>query len=155
VVGDSGGRCFCRKVLITLVKPLHRPSSANAATSVCLNREQERSLRCRPIIRPCPTAGLCISCTRHPVGDCVLPSRSQPEFQQVPYNAGDPATARRFTRPSARDVDQLSSSIRRFPGSSSGGQWPLRFPGRAPPYPPLAVLGVPPLLCRSIDGVPA
>ena len=28
-----------------------------------------------------------------------------------------------------------------FPGPSSGGQWPLRFTGRAPPYPPLGRFG--------------
>jgi len=44
VVGDSSGRCFSRRVLITLVMPLHRPGSANAAASVCLYRKQKRSL---------------------------------------------------------------------------------------------------------------
>jgi len=57
VVGDSGGGCFCRRALITLVTPLYRPGSANATTSVCLSREQERPLRCRPIIWPCQTWG--------------------------------------------------------------------------------------------------
>jgi len=43
----TDSRCFCRRVLITLVMPLHRPGSANASasvSSVCLYREQERSL---------------------------------------------------------------------------------------------------------------
>ena len=35
-----------------------QPGSAHAAASVCLYREQERPLRCRPIIRLHPTAGL-------------------------------------------------------------------------------------------------
>ena len=35
-----------------------RPGSAHAAASVCLYREQERPLRCRPIVWPHPTAGL-------------------------------------------------------------------------------------------------
>ena len=52
------GRCLCRQVLITLVMPLHRAGSANATTSVCLCRKKERPLRCRPIVRPCPVAGL-------------------------------------------------------------------------------------------------
>ena len=39
---SGGGRCFCHQVLITLVTPLHRPRSANAAASVCLYRKQER-----------------------------------------------------------------------------------------------------------------
>jgi len=59
VVGDSSGRCFCRRALITLVMPLHWPGSANAADSVCLYREQKRApIRCRAIVRPRPTAGL-------------------------------------------------------------------------------------------------
>ena len=49
----------------------------------------------------------------------------------------------------ARDVNRLSlsSDVRQgeavIPGPSSGGRWPLRFPGHAPPYPPPAVLGAP------------
>jgi len=43
VVGDSGGRRFCQRALITLVTPLHRPGSANAAASVCHYRKQKRS----------------------------------------------------------------------------------------------------------------
>jgi len=35
-----------------------RPGSANAAASVCLYREQERPLRCRPIVWPHPAVGL-------------------------------------------------------------------------------------------------
>ena len=64
--------------------------------------------------------------------------------------AGDPATARRFTRPSPprrRPIVQRcptgAGGRRWFPGPSSGGQWPLHFPGRAPTYPPPAVLGAP------------
>ena len=37
---------------------LHQPSSANVAASVCLYRKHERSLRCRPIVRPRPMVGL-------------------------------------------------------------------------------------------------
>ena len=51
-------RRFCYRVLITLVTPVHRPCTANAAASVCLYRKQERPLRCRPIEWPRPTAGL-------------------------------------------------------------------------------------------------
>jgi len=69
VVGDS--RNICHWALIILVTPLHRPGSANAAASVCLYKEKERPLRCRPIIRPHPTAGLWFSCTQGPVGNRV------------------------------------------------------------------------------------
>ena len=47
--------------LITLVMPVHRPASANAAASVCLYWKQERALRCQLIVWPRPTAGLWIS----------------------------------------------------------------------------------------------
>ena len=60
--------------------PLHRTGSVNAANSVCLYRKQERSLKCRPIVRPCPTVGLWISHTRGPVGDHAPQSRSQPSL---------------------------------------------------------------------------
>jgi len=40
------------------------------------------------------------------------PLHSQPVFRHVHHDAGDPAIARRFTRPSARDVDRLSSGVR-------------------------------------------
>ena len=66
-----GNRCFCRRELITIVKPLSRPGSAKTADSVCLYsvyRKQERSLFTATleqtsnvptaIIRPRPTAGL-------------------------------------------------------------------------------------------------
>ena len=81
--------------------------------------------------------GPVVSHTRHPVGDRFPPLRSQQVFR---YGAGDPATARHFTCPSARDVDRLSSGVEWgevvIPGPSSGGRWLLCFPGRAPPYPP-------------------
>ena len=49
---------FQPRALITLVMPLHWPSSANVATSVCLYREQERALRFRPIVWLHQMAGL-------------------------------------------------------------------------------------------------
>ena len=55
--------------------------------------------------------------------------------------SGDPATARRFTRPSPprrRPIVQrypTGGGRRWFPGPSSAGRWPLHFPGRAPPVP--------------------
>jgi len=51
--------------------------------------------------------------TRHPVGDGVPLSRCTSAFWQVRHGAGDPAAACRFTRPSPRDVDRLSSGVRR------------------------------------------
>ena len=56
--GTAGGRRFRFQALITIVTPLHWPGSGNAAASVCLYTKQERPLRCRPIIRLHPTAGL-------------------------------------------------------------------------------------------------
>ena len=52
-------------------------------------------------------SGLWISCTQGP-------SLSQPVFWQLRHGAGDPPAARRFMRPSACDVDWLSSSV--WPG---------------------------------------
>jgi len=76
----------------------------------------------------------------------------------VCYGTGDLATARRFARPSSRDVDQLSDEgvgVQRFFGLLS-----LCFPSHAPPVAPspccfatFQVCRRP--LCRSIDGVPA
>jgi len=74
------------------------------------------------------------------------PALSQQVFQHVYHGAGDPAAARRFTRPSARDVDQLSSGVRQgeaeIHGPSSGGH--CTSPVALPPYPPPAVFGAPP-----------
>jgi len=127
-----GGRYFCRRALITLVMPLHRPGGANAAASVCLYRKQERSLRCRPIDRPRLTVGLwspvprgrsaiafpaCVS-TRAPHywrhGRCPpfhvpISPRCRPIVQQRPTAAG-------------------SNSPIHCPGADR----PLRFPSRAP-----------------------
>ena len=100
--------------LITLVMPLHWPESANMATSVCLYREQERSLRCRPIIRPRVTMGL-----GSPILGVWLAIASP--FRLVHHGAGDPAAACHFACPSSRDVDRLSSG-----GSSDS---PTRPPG--------------------------
>jgi len=64
-------------------------------------------------------------------------SRSQPAFRHMGHGAGHLAAARRFARPSTRNVDQLSSGVRRgrrrFPGPPSGGRsaivlLPSRFP---------------------------
>ena len=41
MVGDSNSRCFCHRAMITLVTPLHRPSSANVATSVNFYRKHK------------------------------------------------------------------------------------------------------------------
>jgi len=69
----------------------------------------------------------------------------------VCHGARDPAAARRFTpitRPSRlrrRPIVQrrLKGGGGDSPARCSGGRWPLRFPGRDPPVPPPAVLGVP------------
>ena len=98
---------------------------------------------CRPSAvsadRPAASdGGLVVSHTRHLVIDRVPPLRCTSAFWQVRHGAGDPAAARRFTRPS-----------RPRPAASDGGgggDSPARRPGAngrcAPPYPP-AVLGVP------------
>ena len=53
--------------------------------------------------------GPVVSHTRHLVVDHV---RQSSAFWQVRHGAGDSATARRFTRPSPRDVDRLCSGVR-------------------------------------------
>ena len=162
MVGDSGGRCFCRRALITLVAPLHWPVSANAATSVCLHSKQERSLRCRPIIRPCLMVGL---------GSPVSAGRSAiASARRDPSLCFDTCTKVAETRPlpavSRAHLCQLF--VQRCPmgvGGDSpahcpGADRPLCFPGRAPPvascpghFVTFHACHCP--ICRSIDGVPA
>jgi len=107
--------------------------------------------------------GPVVSHTQHPVGDRVSPSRCTSAFWQVHHGAGDAAAARRFTRASPRDVDWLSSGVRREGGGSHS---PARRPWadsrctsrRAPPYPPRPfwARNCRPMLivCRR-DGVPS
>jgi len=106
VVGGSGGRCFCCSTLTTLVTPLRRPGSANAAASVCLyigNRKDHCSQpRCRPIVWPHPTAGLWISRTRGPVGDRV-PSLCFDRCAMAPETRPLPAVSR--VHPPATSAD--------------------------------------------------
>ena len=68
--------------------PLHRPGSANVAASVCIYRKQERPLRCRPIVWPCPTACLC---SPVPAGQSafVSPRRVPSLCFDVRHHAGD------------------------------------------------------------------
>ena len=77
---------------------------------------------CRP---PSSDGGPVVSYTQHPVGNRVSPSRCTSAFWQVRHGAGDPATARRFKRASPRDIDWLSSDVRREGG---GGDSPARHP---------------------------
>jgi len=79
-------------------------------------------------------------------------------------SAGDPAAARRFTRLSAHNVDQLSSGVRRgraaIPACCLGADQPLCFPCCAPlcsslPGRFVTFWACHRLLCQSIDGVPA
>ena len=94
------------------------------------------------IIRPRPRAGLWSPIPS--IGSAIAPSRCTYAFWQVRHGARDPADARRFTRPSPRVERRPTGGGRRwFPGPSSRGRWPLCFHGHAPPYSPLAVLGVP------------
>jgi len=140
----GGNRCFCRRELITIVTPLSRPGSAKTAASVCLYsvyKKHERSLFTAALEQTSnvpPSSG----CVRRQA--CGLPypasgRRSRPSvalhvcFLQVRHGAGDPAAARRFMRPS---LPRPMGGRRWFPGPSSGGRWPLCFPGHAPPYPP-------------------
>ena len=84
------------------------------------------------------------------------PSRSQPVFRHVRHSTGNPATARHFTRPSARDIDRLSSSIQRgraaIPRPTVWGRsaiaLPLQPPGR---FVTFRARCRP--LCRPINGV--
>ena len=97
--------------------------------------------------------GPVISHTRHPVGDSRVPSRCFDTCVTAPETRPLHAVSR---AQSACDVDRLSSGIRRgkvgrwFPGPSSEGWWPLRFPDRTPPYPPPAVLVAPPSAVSSV-----
>jgi len=125
---------------MTLVMPLHRPGSANAAASACLYREQERALRCQPLFRPRPTAGLWspmpgvwgLSVTASPpvaIHICILtgaPRRRRPGCYP-PFRV----------HPSAHDVNRLSSSIQwrghgDSPARRPGTDRPLRFLSRTP-----------------------
>jgi len=100
--------------------------------------------------------GPVVSRTRRPVGNRVPPSRSQPVFRHVRHSTGNPATAHHFTRPSARDVDRLSSSIQRgrvaIPRPAVWGRsaiaLPLQPPGR---FVTFRARRRP--LCRPINGV--
>jgi len=167
VVGGSGGRCFCRRALITLVTPLHWSGSANAADSVCLYKKQERALRCQPIIWPRPTAGLCISRIWRPVGNRVLSSRSQPVFRCTHHIT------------TALETQPLPAVSRAYPptmstncpaASDGDGQrfrpvvWGPISHCASPVVPPLCsslpgrfvtFWACHRLLCQSIDGVPA
>jgi len=161
-----GNRCFCRLELITIVTPSSGPSSAKTAASVGLYsvyRKQERSLFTAALeqtsnVPPARNVGRSSGRVRwwayglpypasgrrsHPCrAACLLLDRcaTAPETRPLP--------AVSLAHP-ARDVNRLSlsSDVRQgeavIPGPSSGGRWPLRFPGRAPPYHPPAVLGAP------------
>ena len=116
------------RALTTLVTPPHWPSCANATASVCLYREQERPLICRPIVWPHPTAGLWSSI---PGIRCTIASprsRSQPVFQRVCYSARDPAAARRFVRTS-RPQHRLIVQ-RHLTGGGGHGNSPIPSPPR-------------------------
>jgi len=134
VVGCSGRRCFCRRALITL----HWPGSANAVSSVCLYRKQERPLRGRPIVRPCLTARLC-----SPFSGCqlaIVSHRCVPSlWTRAPETWLLPAVSRAY--PPATSTD--------CPVASDGGGstvisrpavWGLishcASPVTIPPYPP-------------------
>jgi len=121
-----GNRCFCRRELITIVTPLSRPGSAKTAASLCLYsvyRKQERSLFTvtleqtsnvpTAIIRPRPTAGLwspipsiwSAIASLHRAARLLLDRcATAPETRPLP------AISRTYP---ARDVDRLSSGVRR------------------------------------------
>ena len=140
---------------MTLVTPLHRPGSANAATSVCLYREQERALRYRPIVR---TSGRCLPFRVHPSahdvnrlssgarqrgGGTVIPrpgvrDRSATARPQSRYLCSHPYRA--FcnvldAQPPAVDRLQAAMGSRHWPGTASGTgrrSPPLRAPAGDP-----------------------
>jgi len=155
VAGGRGNRYFCRRELINIVTPLRRPGSANTAASVCLyigNKKdhcsQPRYVRadikcanrpqCRPIVRwrACGLSYLASGWrSRPPVAFPACVSTRVPRHQRPgccqPFHAPIPP---------ATSTDCLATSNRgggdspaRRPGP--GGQWPLHFPGRAPPVP--------------------
>jgi len=69
--------------------------------------------------------GPMVSHTQQPVGDRVPPPRCTSAFWQVRHGAGDPAAARRFTRPSRprrRPIVQRRPTV-------GGGDSPVRRPG--------------------------
>ena len=120
---SGSGRCFCRRLLITVVTPVHRPDSANAAASVCLYVGDKkghcwsRHQMCRP---PVMSADHLATYYGGPV-DLAYPAsgrrlcpllHSQPVFWHVHHGTGDRADARCFACPSARNVNRLSSSVR-------------------------------------------
>ena len=130
--------------VITLVMPLHQPGSANAAASVCLYMEQERSLRCRLIVRPCPTAGLGspIPSIWGPVGNRVPHRAPRLWFDKcatVPETQLLSADVRAHPPTTLTDCPATSTrggGARRFPSRRPETDRPLRFPGRTSPVAP-------------------
>jgi len=107
--------------------------------------------RCQPIVWPCPIARLWISRTWHMVGDCTPPCHvpslrfnmcaTAPEIRPLP------AISRTIFPQRQPIVQPHLMGAWRLPGPSSGGRWPLCFPGRAPhtlPQPFCDVSGAPP-----------
>jgi len=158
-----GNRCFCCRELITIVTPLSRSGSAKTAASVCLYsvglyRKQERSLFTAAleqtsnvptaIIRPRPTAGLWSPIPSNRSAIASLRRAARLLFDRcttAPETRPLPAVSRAHPPLRHRPIVQRcpTGGRRWFPGPSSGGRWPLHFPGRAPTYPPPAVLGAP------------
>ena len=150
------------------------PSYATASARQCkcghfslLYREQERALRCRPIVRTHPTAGLGspVLGVWGQVGDRVPPSRCTSAFWQVRQGDWDPAAARRFAWPPIIPRRRpIVSGVRRgrvaIPWPAvPGADRPLCFPGHGPPLAPspgrsAMFRACPRQLCWSIDRVP-
>ena len=112
-----------------LLQRTDNPSYSTASAWQCkcgrfslpLYRKQERSLFTAAMSADCLAASHS-GPMDFPYPGASRRSRSQPVFRQVCHGTRDQTAARRFTRPSARDVGRLSS-----------GQWPLHLPGHAPP----------------------
>ena len=153
---------------MTLVT-LHRPGSANAAASACLYREQERALRCQPLFRPRPTAGLWspmpgvwgLSVTASPR---CSPHLHFDRCATAPETWLLPAVSRAPICPRCQPIVQQHSmeGARWFPGPSSGYRSAIALPqSHSLCSPPLRlfceVLGVPPpamsIICRRRWGL--
>ena len=111
---------------------LHWPGSANAAASVCLYSEQERSLTCRPIVRSRLTAGLW-SPVRGGRSAIASPRRVPSLHFDMCITALEtrplPAISRAYPPVTSTNYPAAyNEGGRRFPGPPPGVDRPLRSP---------------------------
>jgi len=144
--GRQRRQMFLPRALITLVMPLHWPGSANAATSVCLYREQEHwdfgqssgCIRWRAWGLPYPASGgwsaIAPPFALHVFVLTGTPWRQRP-IHCPPFSA--PILLRHRLIVQQRPTWRQGNS----PACRPGTDQPLRFLGRAPSVaPPPAVL---------------